>query len=117
MKSAQELDSLFQQMGEAYADSVELEAPVPALEEPRDALENSKILHGPTEWWEAGDEATDASAETYVSLSSLDMDIRTIRRRIAKFLEADDYHLTKIGNRVIFNIQADMVGYITRRLY
>lgn len=70
-----------------------------------------------TSWTEQRSSAIDAEAQTYISLSSLDMDIRTIRRRIEKFLEPDDYVLTKKGNRVIFNIDADMIGYITRRLY
>lgn len=116
----QELRSHILRKAEAHADRMEAldnGTAVPALEEPRDDPEPSMGHRGAEPWYKRRDEAQDVTEETFVSLSSLNMDIRTIRRRIAKFLDADDYTLTKQGNRIIFNINADMIGYITRRLY
>lgn len=110
----QELNAHIHRRATVYAFGT---APIPAIEEAPQEDVRSSVVNGPDSWWEAREGATDASHETYCSLSSSDMDIRTIRSRIDRFLDDDDYTLTKQGNRIIFNVKADMIGWINRRLY
>lgn len=72
----------------------------------------------PKHWTEARHEAQDVTAEAYIDLTSIDMDRRTLKRRIARFLDPDDYEIIRGSNgRKIYRIKADMIGWVTRRLY
>lgn len=69
-------------------------------------------------WTEARHEAQDVTPEAYIDLTSIDMDRRTLKRRIARFLDPDDYEILIGSNgRKIYRIKADMIGWVSRRLY
>jgi hypothetical protein len=84
--------------------------------------ERSKVL-SEAPWHERLDEASEASwsfvledTET-VALTSDDISLRTLRRRIEKFLDPDDYTVTvgKHGKKT-YLVDASMVGWVNRRL-
>ena len=99
-----------------------------AFEEPLQIQESvkleGKIVNGPSKWFDLKHTAEDAvivevEATLKHSLTSADMDLRTLKRRIVKFglIEGEDFVVTigKHGKKT-YTFNEDMVGWVNRRL-
>ncbi len=99
-----------------------------AFEEPLQIQESvkleGKIVNGPSKWFDLKHTAEDAvivevEATLKHSLTSADMDLRTLKRRIVKFglIEGEDFVVTigKHGKKT-YTFNEDQIGWVNRRL-
>lgn len=104
-----ELQSLANKRARAYTKKLFTDEVLPVKKTGKRILRKISLTEGPV---------SSVEACHVIEVSSATMDIRTIKRRVARFLDSSDYTITKTRNgRHIYNISAEMLGWITDRHY